>query len=223
VIQLDRGANGTVDAVTATDSGGRYWFSDLEAGTYRVCEVLQPGWEATYPNTASGCHDVVIDPPNGVRVHGDSGVAEMPNFGNFIAESAGIVLGTKFSDVNGDGVKGAGELPLMGWTVRAYRDVNANGTLDPEDVLAGVKAEDVTDATGSYILELPETGSYIVLEVIALPWIQTAPDVIRNTIEPTLGRFGYSVTVPPSGIRLVGLDFGNRRDASKRRFLSSSG
>src|SRR4029079_18258138 len=41
VIQLDKDANGTVDASTATDGSGNYSFTGLVAGVYRVREVGQ--------------------------------------------------------------------------------------------------------------------------------------------------------------------------------------
>ncbi len=37
---------------------GWYWFDDLTAGTYQICEVQKTGWAQTYPVTASGCHTI---------------------------------------------------------------------------------------------------------------------------------------------------------------------
>src|SRR6185503_15545898 len=39
-IQLDKDANGTVDATTTTDANGNYSFTGLTAGTYRIREVF---------------------------------------------------------------------------------------------------------------------------------------------------------------------------------------
>lgn len=46
-----------------TDTDGKYCFTDLEAGTYRVSEFLKYGWEQVYPNPdepVEGTHIVVI-------------------------------------------------------------------------------------------------------------------------------------------------------------------
>ena len=41
-----------------TDSAGRYTFSGLVAGSYRLCEVLKDNWTQTFP--PSGCHEVAL-------------------------------------------------------------------------------------------------------------------------------------------------------------------
>ena len=51
-IQLDKDANGTVDATTTTDASGNYSFTGLTAGTYRIREVNQAGWTQTTVNPA---------------------------------------------------------------------------------------------------------------------------------------------------------------------------
>ena len=43
-----------------------------------------------------------------------------------------VKSGTKFHDLDADGVRDAGEPGLPGWTIRAYRDTNANGVLDAD-------------------------------------------------------------------------------------------
>ncbi len=46
-----------------TDTDGKYCFPDLEAGTYRISENLEPGWEQVYPDpegAAQGAHIVVL-------------------------------------------------------------------------------------------------------------------------------------------------------------------
>ena len=70
VIELDADADGTVDATATTAADGTYQFLDLPAGTYRVREVLLPGWIQTTTNPT----DIVLDGTNDV-----TGV----DFGNF--------------------------------------------------------------------------------------------------------------------------------------------
>ncbi len=60
-IFLDQNQNGVLDggeASTTTGSYGSYAFSGLSAGTYHVAEVLQSGWEQTFPT--GGTHTVLL-------------------------------------------------------------------------------------------------------------------------------------------------------------------
>jgi large repetitive protein len=55
-IYLDQSGNGQFDSgerSTLTDAQGQYVFSDLPPGTYRVAEVLPPGWQQTSPGGPS--------------------------------------------------------------------------------------------------------------------------------------------------------------------------
>jgi hypothetical protein len=44
----------TTTSVT-TDATGTYLFSNLVAGTYTVCEDVQPGWTQVFPTFAEPC------------------------------------------------------------------------------------------------------------------------------------------------------------------------
>jgi len=46
---------GTVTATVLTDGSGKYTFSGLPDGTYTVCEVVQSGWQQTFPGTGDTC------------------------------------------------------------------------------------------------------------------------------------------------------------------------
>ena len=47
---------GTVTATALTaDTSGKYIFSGLPDGTYTVCEVVQSGWQQTFPGTGDTC------------------------------------------------------------------------------------------------------------------------------------------------------------------------
>ena len=55
-IFLDTNGNRQLDAgeqSTTTDANGEYVFNNLDPGTYTVAEVIQPGWEQTYPDPAN--------------------------------------------------------------------------------------------------------------------------------------------------------------------------
>jgi len=73
---------GEVRMVTSSDQlhFGWYWFDDLVAGTYNICEVLQDGWMQTYPQTI--CHEVTF-PSFNIAVNSQNAViAPEYNFGN---------------------------------------------------------------------------------------------------------------------------------------------
>ncbi|MBI5037148.1 MAG: DUF11 domain-containing protein [Candidatus Kerfeldbacteria bacterium] len=39
---------------------GWYWFNDLAAGSYEICETPQAGWVQTYPTANNGCHTISV-------------------------------------------------------------------------------------------------------------------------------------------------------------------
>jgi hypothetical protein len=157
-IYLDADGDGTLDedeTSTTTDSSGDYAFTDLQPGTYTVAEVLQSGWEQTYPGDP-GTHTVTLQP-------GD--VATGMDFGNdpLPAEIAGI----KWNDLNGDGVQDPNEPGIPGWTI--YLDADGDGTLD-----AG-ETSTLTGASGEYELANLDPGTYTVAEMVPAGWVQIYP------------------------------------------------
>ena len=87
------------------------------------------------------------------------------------SSSSGI-QGTKWNDLNGNGVKDAGEPGLAGWTI--YIDQNNNAKLD-----SGEKST-TTDANGNYSFTNLEPGTYTVAEVQRPGWQQTSPGSVSN-------------------------------------------
>jgi hypothetical protein len=111
------------------------------------------------------------------------------------------ITGMKFSDDNGDGVRGQGEAGLEGWTINLYRLVPAV----PDNVEGPVATEipltwefvgsTTTGPDGSYSFVGLPPGTYKVEEVMQDGWTQTAaPTVFVMT--------GENQVIP-------GLDFGN--------------
>jgi hypothetical protein len=125
-IQLDKDANGTVDATTVTGPGGAYSFTGLVAGTYRIREVGQVGWTQTTVNPAdvnvvSGTHStgnnfgnynncyILIGPDKGntsvplVKVlHKDTGSVVVQFYAYESSFLGGVRLAT--GDLTGDGI-----------------------------------------------------------------------------------------------------------------------
>ena len=126
--------------------------------------------------------------------------------------------GTKFHDLNGNGVKDAGEPGLPGWTIRAYKDLNANGTLDAAEA-ASPTASAVTDASGNYTMTFPP-GRYMVCEVLQAGWAQSFPTAAGASCAAGAGlapqRLGRSTC--RRGQEDSGNDFGNYQQATKTGF-----
>jgi len=182
-IFLDSDADGTLDVgevSTTTAADGSYAFPDLAPNvTYTVAEVLQQGWEQTAP--PSGSHAVLV--PEATVVTGK-------NFGNHALQAE--IHGTKFEDIDGNGVQDAGEPGLAGWTIFIDSGPNPNGVLDAGEISA------VTDANGDYVLQIEDAGTYVVDEVLQQGWIRTAP------------ASGVYVITLAEGEIVTGKDFGNQ-------------
>ena len=79
----------------------------------------------------------------------------------------GSIEGSKWEDLNANGIWEAGEKPLAGCTI--YIDSVNNETLDPWELST------VTDANGKYGFDGLGQGEYLIREVAQAGWIQTAP------------------------------------------------
>jgi len=152
-INLDKNANGSVDATTVTDANGNYVFTGLLAGTYRVREVLQTGWTQTSTDSA----DVVITSGSNV-----SGI----DFGNF---ELGKIQGRKYEDLNNDGDRDSGESYLNSWTVRGYKK---NGSTWDS---IGELTTGHTGTQGQYQFSGLDKGTYYTCEVLESDWVQSDP------------------------------------------------
>ena len=83
------------------------------------------------------------------------------------ATPLGSIEGSKWEDLNANGIWEAGEKALAGWTI--YIDSVANGTLDPWELST------VTDANGKYSFTNLGPGEYAIREVNQTGWLQTSP------------------------------------------------
>ncbi len=82
--------------------------------------------------------------------------------------STAEIHGTKWNDLDGDGIRDAGEPGLPGWTI--YLDLNGDGTHQPS-----TEPSQVTDASGDYSFLNLAAGTYVVGEVMQSGWDQTFP------------------------------------------------
>jgi hypothetical protein len=183
-IFLDSNDNGVRDGTeraAVTDSSGRYSFLNLATGFYRVREVRQAGMLQTTPLTALN-----------LFFEAGSDVTDV-NVGNFRLVT---ISGVKFNDLNGDGIRQAGEPGLAGVTI--FVDNNANGVLDFGEVTQ------VTTATGSFSFSLVGPGTFLIREVVPTGFVQTtvnpAPIVTSSGTNVTTVTFG-NFRVGTAGIR----------------------
>ena len=163
-VYLDENENDSLDPgerFALTDAEGDYAFSFLNAGTYRVKEVPQLGWEQTVPNETV----VVVQLEAGETLEGI-------DFGNFLANPASL-SGRKWHDLNENGIREATEPGLANWTI--YLDANRNGTLDDGESFA------LTDSSGNYSFTGLVPDTYMVAEVLQPGWRQTTPSVVDLT------------------------------------------
>ncbi|MCA9185641.1 MAG: VCBS repeat-containing protein, partial [Planctomycetales bacterium] len=194
-IFLDANGDGERNAnelSTQTDVNGRYSFTGLTAGTYRVVELPQVGWHQTSPQS-----------PWTVELSTNGAVASI-DFGN--QRDAGEIHGVKWLDMDRDGKQDGGEMGLPGWTV--YLDLNRNGILDRDPATReALEPSTVTmlddpatsvDEAGMYWFANLPPGDYLVAEVQQTGWVQTYPS--ENS-----GRHVVTVTTET----VVNVDFGN--------------
>lgn len=158
-----------------TDASGNYNFASLLTGTYTVSEVLQPTWKQTAP--IGGTYTISIKPADHEKDK---------DFGN---TNVGSISGTKFEDVNHNGIFDAGEPVLPGWTI----------VLTKPDTTQETK---VTDGSGNYKFDNLIAGKYTVGEQLQNGYIQTAPAVSVKGTET------YAVDLKP-GENVQDKVFGN--------------
>ncbi len=103
--------DGVAVNTTTTDVNGQYSFDNLEPGDYVLAEVQQDGWTVTMPS--AGSYQISLQP--GQDLAGQ-------DFGNFRPVEKASVSGTKFEDLNQNGLRDAEEKGLEGWTVNLEKD-----------------------------------------------------------------------------------------------------
>ncbi len=86
-------------------------------------------------------------------------------FNALFAPNAGGIEGSKWNDLDQDGIKDGDEPVLEDWTI--YLDENENGELDEDEAFM------VTDADGNYAFNFLEAGTYTVAEVVKPGWAYT--------------------------------------------------
>ncbi len=211
-IKLYDSTGNTLLDTKVTDSNGDVSFTDVEPGTYKVCEdLLSSSWVNTDPGgSAPYCKSVTLA----------LGGTESRDFGNFELVSKS---GTKYVDANGDGDISSDSAYTGGWTIRLYKEnASANGMPDASEYVTSMP----TDGSGDYSFGNLGPGTYFVCEAADSAWIQTFPNTTGSEVINTCANandagnsrtnadYGYTFTTS-SGSDLTGNDFGNFELVSK--------
>lgn len=110
----------------------------------------------------------------------------------------GEIRGTKWHDVDGDGVRDAGEPGLPGWTV--YLDENNNGRLDDDDV----EPDDYADGTELNRI-IPEATLTAIGSAVATDQVTATTDSFASTGDKVFVNDGGNYWTPSS--RRLSIDF----------------
>jgi hypothetical protein len=162
-------------AKITTNTTGYYQFCGLYPGDYTVCEEILCGWTNVTPT----CQKVTLTCTNATGV----------NFTN--KKLLGIINGTKFNDLNANGIQDLNEAGLSGWVINLKY---TNGT---------TYATRTTTANGSFIFPNIPWNAYTLSETQQSGWKQTKP----------AGNL-YSVVINCTSLNVTGRDFGNVLDPS---------
>jgi hypothetical protein len=155
---------------TQTDSTGSYGFTGLIAGEYAILADVPEGWTQTHPAENDTQTVTVVLGTNATDI----------DFGLF---RFATISGSKYNDLNDDGIHDVSDPPVSGWKI----------------YLGGDRIDSVlTDAGGEYEFELLPIGSYSVSEASRAGWRQTAPP--GST---------FAITIDSSRTVAADLDFGN--------------
>jgi glucose/arabinose dehydrogenase len=167
---------------------GKYFFADGGRGWIRTLD----------PSTkTSSVFATSVDFPVDLKVGPDGSLYYLERGGASasvwrISHRVNAVTGIVFNDLDGDGVRDAGEPGLANW--RVFLDNNNNGVWS-----AATEPSLLTAANGGYTAKLPQ-GTYRARIVLQAGWVQTRP----------AGDGSYAGTLG-FGQTLSGFDFGVRQ------------
>jgi hypothetical protein len=145
-----RNSAGQLSGTAQTDASGNFTVSGLQAGTYKVSEVLTSGFAQTTPG---GDGTITVTLTSGQTFTGAL-------FGNQVATAS--ISGSKFNDANGNGVRDAGEAGVSGITI------NLAG---PNSLIRTT----TTDASGNFTFSSLPAGAFTISEVVPPGFAQTTP------------------------------------------------
>ncbi len=189
-IRFELSRNSLVLDVVPTISSGEFWFTGLVPGLYIVREMVEflpTGFVPTTPVERS------FFVGSGQELVWQEGAAML---------ETGSIHGTKWEDIDGDGVRDPGEPGLPGITI--YDDLDNSGTLEVGEPRTVTMEDDPgttsEDESGMYWLTDLEPGLVFVRELVPSGFNQTFPSDDGS----------HLVLLGPRGV-VVDINFDNRR------------
>jgi len=162
---------------------GRVWASGDAIHLYGSYPDAIYGYQGFRPTGGTNVTSMLID-SDGDVVNGDkTSIGDVEAPGGCPAPTTGSICGSKFLDLNRNGVKDGADTYLSGWTI------TLNGPGGPYTA--------VTDAQGEFCFDGLAPGTYTVGEIGQPGWVQTAPSG---------GTYSVSIV---AGQLVLGRDFGN--------------
>ena len=176
-----------VNQTTTTDGSGLYAFSNLNPGSYTVAFATPAGYLPTAEDEGAdnakdsdGASETVTLGSGESNQTLDSGFVKPASVGNFV-----------WNDLDGDGIQDAGEPGIVGATVTL---TGTDGAGNPVNETA------TTDATGAYLFDGLQPGSYTVAFTTPLGTDPSPADIGNDGSDsdgavrdghPDLGRSGH--------------------------------
>ncbi len=187
-------SDGTLYFSAQTSDGTELWASDgTEAGTLQVADL--------FPGNRSGDPQELFDLDGTLLFSADNGSSGFQLWTLTQEVGIGTVTGTKFEDLNLNGIRDEGEPGIAGLTI--YVDANHDGEWTAGEVSTQ------TDADGRYSFEVP-AGNVRLRSTRSSDKIQTTPivpDEYELTVEADQSYsdldFGEATLPPPTAIDLV--------------------
>ena len=180
-------ASGAIASQGTTNAQGEFCSPmTLPPGTYAIAETVPVGWASTDPGGLQPVEPVEVTP----------GQTATALFGNRQNPIPGEICAQKYNDLNGNGVRDAGEPALAGWQFTVRDGANA------------VIGQGTTNATGRWCLStMVAPGTYSVSETMQSGWTSTDPGG-SSPAKPAVVTSNQTVT----------LAFGNRTSAPAPQF-----
>ena len=185
----DAGESGIFNRLVYLDVNGDAAFtagepstSSLADGSYSL--VTNPGNATLRQAQLANWHET--QPGNGYALTiGDGALLAGRDFGSWADPSE--IRGSKWNDLNANGLRDAGEPGLVGWTV--YIDLNNNAALDANDrsttTVADNPATTGVDESGTYSFTDFIPGNHSVRDVPVAGWAQTTPASMTSSVALT--------------------------------------
>ena len=201
-LYVDINGNGTrerLEPMTVTDENGDYNFVMYTGGIFNIKALTPDEMFQTAPETTSIPGGPLVDGSHEVFVPIGQSASDL-DFGFTPGDSEYGIYGTKFEDLNGDGLWDETSEPGIAG-VYIYLDEDGDGRID-----IGERAT-VTGQDGSYFIDLTSpsyapavpSGTYQIREVLSPGWTQTAP-----------GDDGAHEITITAGIAVHNINFGNQ-------------